>query len=482
MKSYRSLQHIHDDVGIIHFVGIGGIGMSGIAEVLFNMGYRVQGSDITDGTMTAHLRALGIKIFIGHHACQVTDCDVVVVSSAVTASNPEVLRAQERNIPVIQRAEMLAELMRFRFGIAVAGTHGKTTTTSLVAAVLTKAGLDPTFVIGGKVNSSDSNARLGESPYLVAEADESDASFLHLKPMLSVVTNIDADHLVSYKGEFELLQQSFIDFVHHLPFYGTAIVCNEDPIVRKLMPQFERHLISYGFRSDSDFVAKNIRFEALKSYFDISLPDRDEPIKVVLNLPGRHNILNALAAVAVGIKLDIDTSLIAQALSEFAGIGRRLEHWGDIYLSHGVATLMDDYGHHPNEIRATLNTLKDMNPEQRTVLIFQPHRYTRTHSLFDDFCTVLNEVDELILLDVYAAGEAFIKGADSHTLGRAIRARGKLVPVYIKDLEEVAAVLDVMARDGDVVLTMGAGSIAKLPKALYQQFNRQRRRFTRELS
>lgn len=480
MNSHRGLRQIYDDIGTIHFVGIGGIGMSGIAEVLFNMGYRVQGSDISDGTMTSHLRALGIKIFIGHHAGNVKDCDVVVVSSAIQANNPEVLQAREQNIPVIQRAEMLAELMRFRFGIAVAGTHGKTTTTSLIAAVLTKAGLDPTFVVGGKVNSAGGNARLGEGRYLVAEADESDASFLHLKPMMSVITNIDADHLSSYKGEFELLQRGFIDFIHHLPFYGTAVVCNEDPIVRKLIPQFERHLLSYGFKSDSDFVATNVRFENMKSYFDVSFPATDELFQVMLNLPGRYNILNALAAIAVGIKLDIDKNLIAEALAEFQGIGRRLQSWGEIHLTHGNATLIDDYGHHPTEIYAALHAVGDIWQERRKVLIFQPHRYTRTHSLFDDFCEVLNKVDELILLDVYAAGEKAIQGADSHTLCRAIRSFGKLVPVYVKDLEEIPGVLDVMVRDGDVILTMGAGSISKLPKMLESHFNR-RRHFTQEM-
>ena len=470
MKTGSDIRGMYDNMGIIHFVGIGGIGMSGIAEVLFDMGCKIQGSDVASSATTDQLKALGIKVHIGHRADYIKGCSVVVVSSAITTDNPEVLAARLHNVPVIKRAEMLAELMRFHFGIAVSGTHGKTTTTSLIAAILTHAELDPTFVIGGKVNSHGANARLGGSQYLIAEADESDASFLHLQPMMSVVTNIDADHLSAYSNRFDFLQNAFVDFVHNLPFYGTVIACNEDPIVRRVIPRLERRCLTYGFDADSDFVAENLRIEGMTSHFALRLPDEDKTYQFMLNLPGRHNVLNALAAIAVGIKLQVDMEVIADALAKFQGIGRRLQSYDMLQMTNGQVHLIDDYGHHPSEIKAVLNALSDMQRWQRKVLIFQPHRYTRTHDLFNDFCDVLGEVDKLILLDVYAAGEAPIDGADSDTLSKAIRAHGQLIPVYVKDIEEVPEVLDAVVRDGDVVLTMGAGSIAKLPALLVSRF------------
>ena len=470
MKTNVNIRQIYDNMGVIHFVGIGGIGMSGIATVLFNMGCKIQGSDVADSKTISRLEALGIRIFIGHRADHIKGCDVVVVSSAIAADNPEVSAARKYNVPVIKRAEMLAELMRFHFGIAVSGTHGKTTTTSLIVAILTKAGLDPTFVIGGKVNSHGGNARLGESHYLIAEADESDASFLHLQPMMSVVTNIDADHLSAYRGSFELLENAFVDFVHNLPFYGVVIACNEDPIVRRLIPRLGRRCLTYGFDEDSDVVAEDIRFDGMASHFDLRLPDASESYQFVLNLPGKHNVLNALAAIAVGVKLRVDIEIIAQALAEFQGIRRRLQSYGMLRMPHACVHLIDDYGHHPNEIKAVLDTIDDIWRGRRRVLIFQPHRYTRTHDLFNDFCDVLGEVEELILLDVYAAGEAPIKGADSDALSRAVRARGQIIPVYIKEMNKVPEVLAAIVRNDDIVLTMGAGSIAELPKQLAARF------------
>ena len=470
MKTNNNPRQVYDSMGTIHLVGIGGIGMSGIAEVLSNMGCKVQGSDIVHSTATSKLEALGIRVFIGHHEDHVKGCNVVVVSSAIASDNPEVSAARKHNVPVIKRAEMLAELMRFHFGIAVSGTHGKTTTTSLIAAILTKADLDPTFVIGGKVNSHGSNARLGESHYLVAEADESDASFLHLQPMMSVITNIDADHLAAYRNNFELLQNAFVDFVHNLPFYGVVIACKEDPVVRELVPQFGRRCLTYGFDKDNDFVAEAIRFEDMTSHFQLNIADGNKAHQFMLNLPGRHNVLNALAAIAVGIKLGVNIEIIAKALAEFQGIRRRMQNYGMLKTTHGNAHLIDDYGHHPNEIKAVLCTAADIWRGRRKVLIFQPHRYTRTHALFNDFCDVLNKVEELILLDVYAAGEEPIKGADCDALSRAIRARGNLIPICLNDIAKVPEVLDTVVRDGDVVLTMGAGSISKLPKDLVDRF------------
>jgi len=471
MNSDVNIRQVYDNMGVIHFIGIGGIGMSGIAEVLFNMGCKIQGSDSTDSALVAQLRKLGLKIFIGHHAAHIAQCDVVVVSSAIAADNPELLAARKRAIPVLKRAEMLAELMRFYFGIAVSGSHGKTTTTSLIAAILSKAGLDPTFVIGGKVNSHGGNARLGGSHYLVAEADESDASFLHLQPMMSVITNIDNDHLGAYQNSVAQLQKAFVDFVHNLPFYGVVVLCGEDPVVRRLIPSLRRRSLSYGFSKDCDIVATDIAYDAMASHFTLHLPGAAAPYRVMLNLPGRHNILNALAAITVGFRLGIAAELIAAALAEFEGIDRRLQSHGVLALRHGNAQLIDDYGHHPSEVKAVLRTLKDIAPRCRRVLIFQPHRYTRTHALFNDFCEVLSTAEELILLDVYAAGEQPIDGADSDTLSRAIRAHGRLIPIYLKRSAEVPEVLDTLAGGGDIVITMGAGSIAKLPQRLLEIFN-----------
>lgn len=471
-----------ENMGVVHFVGVGGVGMSGIAEVLLNLGCRVQGSDLSENAATARLRSLGARVFIGHRAEHLHGCDVVVVSSAVSPDNAEVRAAVEQRIPVLKRAEMLAELMRFRFGIAVAGAHGKTTTTSLIAAILSEAGLDPTFVVGGRVNSYGANARLGSGRYLVTEADESDASFLHLQPMMCVVTNIDADHLGAYGGRFEALKQAFVDFVHNLPFYGPAVVCNEDEVVRELYPRLGRPLMTYGFRADSNIIASDVRFDEMRCRFNVSLPGRGEPLAVELNLPGRHNVLNALAAIGVCDELGVEGDVICDTLRRFQGIGRRFQSFGEIPVGpggRGRATLVDDYGHHPGEIAAVLDAAAEAWPGRRRVLVFQPHRYTRTGDLFDEFCEVLAGVDELVLLDVYAAGEERIEGADSPMLCRAIRARGRVVPVYVKSLEEVPSLLEMLLRDGDLLLTMGAGSIGGLAKTLVERFCPRRRRLER---
>ena len=475
---FEDFHRISENMGVVHFVGIGGVGMSGIAEVLLNLGCRVQGSDLSENAATTRLRSLGARVFIGHRAEHLHGCDVVVVSSAVSADNAEIRTAIQHRIPVLKRAEMLAELMRFRFGIAVAGAHGKTTTTSLIAAILSEAGLDPTFVVGGRVNSHGANARLGSGRYLVTEADESDVSFLHLQPMMCVVTNIDADHLGAYGGRFETLKQGFVDFVHNLPFYGPAVVCNEDEVVRELYPRLGRPLITYGFRPDSNVIASDLCFDEMSSRFNVSLPQRAEPLAIRLNLPGRYNVLNALAAIGVCHEIGVDDDVIQHALEHFQGIGRRFQSYGEIPVGPGArgrAMLVDDYGHHPGEIAAVLDAVSEAWPGRRKVLVFQPHRYTRTSDLFDEFCEVLADADELVLLGVYAAGEERIEGADSPTLCRAIRARGRVVPIYVKSLDEAPSILEVLLRDGDLLLTMGAGSVGGLAKMLVERFCSRRR-------
>jgi UDP-N-acetylmuramate--alanine ligase len=450
----------------VHFVGIGGAGMSGIAEVMHTLGYIVSGSDIASNAVTERLQNLGVKVFHSHTAENIIDVDVVVTSTAINTDNVEVAAAKARRIPVVPRAEMLAELMRFSHGIAVAGTHGKTTTTSLVASVLAEAGLDPTYVIGGKLNSSATHARLGKGKYLVAEADESDASFLYLQPMIAIVTNVDADHLPTYGGDFSRLKQAFVEFLHHLPFYGLAVVCVDDDEARSLLPEITRPVIRYGIEFDADVCASNIRYQGTQSIFDLMLPDADKPIEITLNMPGRHNVLNALAAICVAYELGISTQDMQTALSGFEGISRRMHAYGEIKIAQGSITLIDDYAHHPTEVAATLSACKNAWPDKRLVAVFQPHRYTRTRDLFEDFSQVLAECDVLILTEIYAAGEDVIAGADGRALCAAIRARGKVSPIFIEDVENLGTDLPSILQDGDVVLTMGAGSIGRIASQL----------------
>jgi UDP-N-acetylmuramate--alanine ligase len=454
----------------LHFVGIGGVGMGGIAEVLVNLGYRVQGSDLKANAATERLQALGATVHIGHAAEHLGDADVVVVSSAVPESNPEILEAHRRRIPVVQRAEMLAELMRFRYGIAIAGTHGKTTTTSLVASVLAEAGLDPTFVIGGRLASANANAKLGAGKYLVAEADESDASFLHLQPMISVVTNIDADHLGSYEGDLTRLKQGFLEFLHNLPFYGLAVLCRDDPNTRDLIPDLSRRLVTYGFDERADIRAFDVERCGLRTRFKVARSRGGEPLELTLNLPGRHNVRNALASVAVASELGIEDAAVQRVLAEFSGIDRRFQVLGTIATPAGRVTFVDDYGHHPTEIAATVAAVRDAWPARRLVVVFQPHRYTRTRELLDDFASVLSRVDVLLLTEVYAAGEQPIVGADGKSLARAVRTRGTVEPIFVGNLEALPGVLSAVLEAQDIVLTLGAGSIGAaataLPKAL----------------
>jgi UDP-N-acetylmuramate--alanine ligase len=443
----------------VHFVGIGGSGMSGIAEVMLSLGYKIQGSDIKPNKQTKRLEKQGATIFIGHAEGHIREADAVVVSSAVDETNPEVRAAREQRMPVVQRAEMLAELMRFRYSIAVAGTHGKTTTTSLVASVLAEGGLDPTFVIGGRLKSADANARLGQGQYLVAEADESDASFVHLKPMLAVVTNIDADHMSTYDGDIERLREGFIEFLHNLPFYGLAVVCSDDPGVREIINRTGRAVLTYGIGDDADLRAENVEFEGGVTRFDVVRAEDKPDLKISLRLPGMHNVRNALAAIAIAEELQIADDAVVRALEKFEGIDRRFQRLGDVEMAAGKVMLIDDYGHHPTEVAATMAAAKTGWPEKRVVLVFQPHRYTRTRDLMDDFAQVLSEADVLVLLDVYAAGETPIAGADGRAIARAVRSRGAVEPVFVESLEEVPAVLRDLLADGDLVLTMGAGDI-----------------------
>lgn len=446
----------------IHFVGIGGVGMSGIAEVLLNLGYEVSGSDIAENATTRRLVENGAKVKLGHAAEHVSGSDVVVISSAVREDNPEVRQARELRIPVVPRAEMLAELMRFRFGIAVAGTHGKTTTTSLIASLLAEGGLDPTFVIGGRLNSAGSNARLGEGRYLVAEADESDASFMHLQPMMAVVTNIDADHMETYGGDFQKLRQTFVEFLHHLPFYGLAVVCIEDSEVRNILADVTRPVVTYGLSDAADIWATDIRQTAFSTHFNVSRKDCPDWLDITLNMPGRHNVLNALAGIAVAHEVGVDDAAIVSALHSFQGIGRRFQSYGEITTAHGKVLHIDDYGHHPREVAATIKAIRDGWPDKRLVLAFQPHRYSRTRDLFEDFAMVLSEVDALVLLEVYPAGEEPIAGADGRSLSRAIRLRGHVEPVFVESIEQLPETLNGVLQDGDLLLTLGAGSIGAM--------------------
>jgi UDP-N-acetylmuramate--alanine ligase len=454
----------------IHFVGIGGAGMAGIAEVLLNLGYVVSGTDLKLTTVTQRLRSLGARVAEGHAGENLGDADVVVVSSAVAADNPEIAAAHARRIPVVRRAEMLAELMRFRYGVAIAGTHGKTTTTSLIASVLAEAGLDPTFVIGGRLASANANAKLGLGQYLVAEADESDASFLHLQPMLAVVTNIDADHLGSYENDLGRLKQGFLEFLHNLPFYGLAVMCSDDANTRELIPALGRRVVSYGFGERSDIRALGVERHGLKTRFKAEFKEGRKPLSVELNLPGAHNVLNSLAAIAVATELEIRDEPLLKALAEFSGVDRRLEVQGNVTTAAGRVTFVDDYGHHPTELAATIAAARDAWPGRRLVVCFQPHRYTRTLALIDDFAQVLSTVDALILTNVYSAGETPLAGADGKSLARAVRVRGAVEPIFIEDLSELAPVLAQILQADDVVLTMGAGSIGAvaptLPRAL----------------
>jgi UDP-N-acetylmuramate--alanine ligase len=454
----------------IHFVGIGGAGMAGIAEVLLNLGYAVSGTDLKLTSVTERLRTLGARVAEGHAGANLGDADVVVVSSAVAADNPEVVAAHARRIPVVRRAEMLAELMRFRYGIAIAGTHGKTTTTSLIASVLAEARLDPTFVIGGRLASANANAKLGLGRYLVAEADESDASFLHLQPMIAVVTNIDADHLGSYENDLGRLKQGFLDFLHNLPFYGLAVMCSDDANTRELIPSLGRRVVSYGFGERADIRASAVERLGLKTRFSVETKERREPLTVELNLPGIHNVLNALAAIAVAAELEIADAPLKKALAEFSGVDRRLQVQGTVATAAGRVTFVDDYGHHPTELAATIAAARDAWPGRRLVVCFQPHRYTRTLALLDDFAQVLSSVDALILTNVYSAGETPLAGADGKSLARAVRVRGAVEPIFIEDLSELPGALSQILKADDVVLTLGAGSIgavaATLPRAL----------------
>ena len=465
----RHLHHTAANMGRVrrlHFIGVGGSGMSGIAELTANLGYEVTGSDQRESETTTRLRRLGIAVFIGHRADQVAHADAVVVSSAIDESNPEISAARARRIPLVRRAEMLAELMRFYYGVAVAGTHGKTTTTSLVASILAEGGLDPTFVIGGRLNSAGANAKLGTSKYLVAEADESDASFLYLQPMVSIVTNIDADHMVTYGNDFNRLRNTFMEFLHHLPFYGLAVLCIDDDEVRAMEPQVPRPVRTYGTRPEADVRAENIRQDGLRMYFDVHSANLAAPFPVELNLPGRHNVLNALAAIAVALELGVDEGAIGRALAGFQGVGRRFVV-SEVRDAMGRRlTLVDDYGHHPREVAATLAAARGGWPDRRLVLVFQPHRYTRTQEQFDDFAQVLSTPDLLILGEVYPAGEAPIAGADGRSLSRAIRTRGVLDPIFAQDLSEVPTLLGNLLQDGDLVLLMGAGDIGSLAARL----------------
>jgi UDP-N-acetylmuramate--alanine ligase len=453
----------------IHMLGIGGSGMAGIAEVLINLGYEVSGTDLKDSAATRHLQGLGARIFLGHDEANVAGADVVVVSTAVKAGNPELEYARAHRIPVVRRAEMLAELMRFRYGIAIAGTHGKTTTTSLVASVLAEGGLDPTFVVGGRVKSVGTNARLGSGQLLVAEADESDASFLHLTPMMAAVTNIDLDHLETYGGDFGRLRATFVEFLQRLPFYGLAVVCADDPVVRELLPEIGRPLLTYGFSAEADVRAEDVSASGVGHNFNAVWRDgAREPLH--LNLPGLHNVQNAMAAVAIARELGVSLPAIRKALAEFQGIARRCEPHGWLELPQGRVCLVDDYGHHPRELAATFQAMRAGYPDRRLLVAFQPHRYTRTRDLFDDFCEVLSSADALLLFDIYAAGEAPIVGYDSKSLARGIRARGKVEPVLIKSVAELPDALLGVARDGDLLLTIGAGDIGTAPTALAQRF------------
>ncbi len=449
----------------IHFVGIGGAGMSGIAEVLLNQGYQISGSDLSDSAATLRLREMGAKVYMGHDAAFIEGADAIVTSTAVKSDNPEVVAAHERLIPVVPRAIMLAELMRMKKGVAIAGTHGKTTTTSLVASVLAAAEMDPTFVIGGRLNSAGANARLGSGEYIVVEADESDASFLNLLPMLSVVTNIDADHMDTYGHDFGRLKGAFVDFLHRMPFYGAAVVCVDSPAIREILPEIARPITSYGMSEDAQIRAVDVKAVDGQMHFTVQRRNGEQmpDLEVQLNLPGEHNVLNALAAIGIAVELGIPDGPVQQALADFKGVGRRFQRYGEVSLpSGGRATIVDDYGHHPVEMAATISAARGAFPQRRLMLAFQPHRYSRTRDCFEDFVKVISSADTVLLSEVYAAGEAPIVAADGRSLTRALRVAGKLEPVFVDDIADMPqAILD-NAVDGDVVLCMGAGTIGSV--------------------
>ena len=450
----------------IHFIGIGGVGMGGIAEVLLNLGYQVSGSDLANNALIDHLRDLGATVMIGHDPAYLVGADVVVVTTAVNEDNVELKAAREQRIPIVPRAEMLAELMRFSYGIAIAGTHGKTTTTSLVAALLSEGELDPTFVIGGRLNSAGSNAKLGSGRFLVAEADESDASFLYLQPMISVVTNIDEDHMATYDNDFEKLKATFIEFLHHLPFYGLAVMCIDDPVVRELLTDVIRPVMTYGTDEQADFQLVGLKQQQGQSHFHVIDKKSGHTFPITLNMPGLHNALNATAGLAVARNLGVSVEACQRALQEFSGVNRRFNLLGEINLKQGQVELIDDYGHHPTEIAATLEALRSGWSEQRLVVVFQPHRYSRTRDLFEDFAQVLSSIDVLIVMEVYPAGEAKIAGADAKSLCRSIRLRGQVDPIFVENKQALFDVLPSVLSDGDVVVTLGAGDIGSIAREL----------------
>lgn len=461
-------ENMKDRIRHIHFVGIGGTGMCGIAEVLHNEGYQISGSDLADNAATRHLRTIGVRICSGHSAENITGADVVVTSTAVKKDNPEVVAAQEQKIPVIPRAMMLAEIMRFGRGIAIAGTHGKTTTTSLTASVLAAAELDPTFVIGGRLTAAGTNAKLGKGEYIVAEADESDASFLYLTPLFTVVTNIDTDHMDTYDHDVEKLHQAFVDFVHRMPFYGKAFLCIDSEHVRQILPLIQKPFVTYGLDESADLYATNIVADGAQMHFDVHTRKKGiKPFSVTVNMPGRHNVLNALAVIGIALEIGVSVPAIQLGLESFAGVGRRFQQYGEIALPNGgEALLIDDYGHHPVEMSATIAAARGAYPQRRLVVAFQPHRYTRTRDLFEDFVQVLSKADGVVLTEVYSAGEDPIVAADSKALMRAIRVLGKVEPIYVANVDEMAPTLLNVLQDGDVLLNMGAGSINKVPAML----------------
>jgi UDP-N-acetylmuramate--alanine ligase len=452
----------------VHFIGIGGAGMSGIAEVLLNQGYSITGSDLRESRVTSRLVAMGMQVFIGHHEDHVKEADVVVTSTAINDENPEIVFARANRIPLVPRAEMLAELMRYRHSIAVAGTHGKTTTTSLLASLLAEGGLDPTFVIGGLLNSAGTNAKLGDSRFLVAEADESDASFLHLQPMTAIVTNIDADHMSTYGGDFSKLTDTFISFLHNLPFYGLVVACIDDDNVKSILPDVSRPVITYGVSAQADYRAVNIKQIGLCMMFTVQRPGESADLNVILNVPGQHNVLNALAAIAVATDEGVSDEAICAALKKFEGVGRRFQVCGEFDTANGNVLMVDDYGHHPSEVKVTLDTVRASWPERRLVMVYQPHRYSRTRDLFEDFIQVLSEVDCLLLMEIYPADEEPIPGADGRSLCRSIRQRGLVDPVFVDHGEDVIAVLARELKDGDVLLMQGAGNIGALSVRLVE--------------
>ena len=462
-RRMRRMRRVH----WIHFVGIGGSGMCGIAEVLLNLGYKISGSDIKASPVTERLIAMGATIFIGHCVENQANASVLVISSAVNTKNPEVAAALERRIPVVPRAEMLGELMRYRYGIAIAGTHGKTTTTSLIASVYAEANLDPTFVIGGRLNAAGTNAKLGGGQYIIAEADESDASFLHLQPMVAVVTNIEPDHMATYDGDFNKLKKTFISFLHNLPFYGLAVMCIDDPVVREIIPQISRPILTYGFSEDADIRAVDVHQEELRTYFTI-LRKGCEPLEAVVNLPGKHNVLNSLATLAIASDDGINDKTILAGISKFQGVGRRFQVYGELPVDGGTAMVVDDYGHHPTEVGAVIQAVRDGWADRRLVMLYQPHRYTRTRDLYEDFVQVLSNVNLLLLMEVYPAGEEPIPGADSRQLCGSIRQRGVLDPIYVERDANIVDVLKPLLRPNDILICQGAGDIGSIASQIME--------------